>query len=396
VPTHNRRTTLLIAAMAGAAVIVSSAGTALAISGGGYRVHKMGCSAADVANSHEDKKQDPGCHDVNIVISSGGHTYAEIGTNTTEEGDNVHAGNILIAPDGSGNARGGASGKALKIRWDSNYQPIPGGECGLFDLLTYPIDLLTGHACKLDPAAWKLPGKLPSVTPTLTMGHGKGGAPSLTHLKLYFGADDGLDTGEHDEPNGKDGTKTEQNGPSDGGAIVLTWHPMAVSQWLPRVLTGLEHANLAPLARNPLPFLSTGFGACADGICISAQSRRTESLRGGGGGGKSRDVYDYQGKTFDPYTCSGASVPAEKQCHDATHKNEDAFLKAEAKHVYLEPGIQLFEDPDPNGSPLLPTYPLPAIYLGSCGVTIGGGPLKLPASPLTNSAGQLSISPSHC
>jgi hypothetical protein len=111
---------------------------------------------------------------------------------------------------------------------------------------------------------------------------------------------------------------------------------------------------------------------------------------------KSRDAYNYDGKTFDPYNCSGESTKAEKQCHDATHPNEDSYLEGEAKHVYLEPGVQLFEDPDPNGSPLLPTYPLPAVYVGTCGLTLGGGPLKLPASPLTNSSGQLFLSPTHC
>jgi hypothetical protein len=44
------------------------------------------------------------------------------------------------------------------------------------------------------------------------------------------------------------------------------------------------------------------------------------------------------------------------------------------------------------GSPALPIYPLPAIYVGSCGITLGGGAMKLPSTPLTNKAGQIRIS----
>ena len=69
----------------------------------------------------------------------------------------------------------------------------------------------------------------------------------------------------------------------------------------------------------------------------------------------------------------------------------------EAHNVVAEPGVQFFEDPDAQASPALPIYPLPAVYVGTCGIVIGGGQLPaLPASPLTNSAGQLVISPTGC
>lgn len=393
-----RRTSLAIAALAGTAVTLASVGTALAISGGGYAPHKQGCSKRATATNREDRKQEPGCHDFQFKVSDGqGHTYVQFGLNTTPEGDNVHSGDVLIAPDGSGTAKGTASGTALIVPFDTNWQPIPAGQCGTFDLLTYPIDLVTGGGCKLDPSAWTLPVGPPTITPTIKTGQSdKGGLPDLTDLRIYFGADDGLDTGEHDEPDGKHGTRTEQNGPSDGGAIVFNFHPVALLTWLPRIVTAVENGNLAPLAENPLPIFDTGFGACADGICFAAESKRRVGLVGGGGGGQNRDAYNYQGKTFDPYNCSGESPKAERQCHDKNHKNEDAYLKQEAHHVNLEPGVQVFEDPDPNGSPLLPTYPLPGVYVGTCGVTVGGGPIQAPAGPLTNSAGQLSLSPTKC
>ena len=56
------------------------------------------------------------------------------------------------------------------------------------------------------------------------------------------------------------------------------------------------------------------------------------------------------------------------------------------------PGIQVYEDPDPEGSPLGP-YPIPSAYAGTCGVVAGGGPLAAPASPLTNDAGQIDLAP---
>jgi hypothetical protein len=58
--------------------------------------------------------------------------------------------------------------------------------------------------------------------------------------------------------------------------------------------------------------------------------------------------------------------------------------------VYAEPGVQVYEDPDPEGSPIGP-YPLPGAYAGTCGVLVGGGPINAPASPVTSSAGQLDV-----
>jgi hypothetical protein len=395
---RTRRTTVGLATLAGAAVVLATAGTAIAISGGGYSTGKQGCSRTAESNSNEEKKQEPGCHDISFLLGDGrGHTYLQFGTNTTEEGNNVHSGDIAISPDGSATARGTSTGRAIIVHFNTNYQPIPDGQCGLFDLLTYVPDHLTGGGCKLDLSAWRKPTKLPSITPTIQTGSGKsGGGLDLTNIRIYFGADDGLDTGEHDEPDGKHGTKKEQNGPSDGGAVVFDFHPAQVLAWLPTIVSALQHGSLAPLAENPIPLLDAGFGACADGICFATETKRRVSLVGGGGAGKNRDAYNYQGKTFDPYDCSGESPQAERKCHDKTHKNEDAYLKQDAHHVNLEPGVQVFEDPDPNGSPLLPTYPLPGVYVGTCGVTVGGGPLQLPKTPLTNSAGQLVVSPTKC
>jgi hypothetical protein len=65
----------------------------------------------------------------------------------------------------------------------------------------------------------------------------------------------------------------------------------------------------------------------------------------------------------------------------------------------------VYEDPDPQASPLDPAYeagatpqptlyPIPGAYAGTCGVTAGGGPVATapPGTPGTNSAGQVSVS----
>jgi hypothetical protein len=393
----SRRTSVVVTGMAGLAVAIASAGTAFAISGGGYSSDKQGCGKRADSHNREERKQPRGCHDVQLSVSDGhGHTYAQLGTNTNEEGDNVHSGDVMVTPDGSGNAKGKSNGTAVGGRFDTNWQPVPEGQCGVFDLLTYPIALATGSACKLDPTAWKPPTTAPTFDKKTKVGKHVAVAPSATGLSVYFGADDGLDSGEHDEPDGKHGTKKEQNGPSDGGSIVFDWHPTAASAWAPLVLSGVEKGDLNPFATDPVPVANGGFGACADGICFSTQTKRETAFRGGGKGGKRKDVYDYDGRQWDPYNCSGESVKAEKQCHDKHHKDEDAYWRRSARHNDVEPGFQFYEDPDPNGSPAAPVYPLPAVYAGTCGVTVGGGEIKSPDSPMTNHSGQLEVKPTGC
>jgi hypothetical protein len=77
----------------------------------------------------------------------------------------------------------------------------------------------------------------------------------------------------------------------------------------------------------------------------------------------------------------------------------DYYRQREASNVNVQPGVVLFEDPDPQGSAILPTsmFPLPAAYAGSCGVVLGGAPgLHFPKSPLTNQAGQLALTAKGC
>lgn len=194
-------------------------------------------------------------------------------------------------------------------------------------------------------------------------------------VHVYFGADDNLDVGEHD------GSEQVANGPSDGGSIQTNLDVFSVADWLTTALGSSRY-----LLTHPLPIADAGTGACADGICISVTTVQRVAYRSGGKGAKTRDAADYAGHEWDPPSCAGPSDTT-KDCGGHTmawwhHRNQT---------TYVEPGIQIYEDPDPQGSPLGP-YPLPAFYVGTCGLVVGGGEAPaFPASPVTNSAGQVVV-----
>ena len=191
---------------------------------------------------------------------------------------------------------------------------------------------------------------------------------------VYFGADDNLDSGEHDS------ASEIGDGPSDGGAIQANVDPASLPAWI----AALKANDSQYLLTHPIPLIDGGAGGCADGICVSVQSQRRIAYQGGGTG--ERDAADYTGKTWDPESCGGPSAD-EASCGPggilAWHDKEGT--------VYVEPGVQIYEDPNPEGSPIGP-YPLPGAYVGTCGVTAGGGTLPAaPASPVTNGAGQVAV-----
>jgi hypothetical protein len=217
------------------------------------------------------------------------------------------------------------------------------------------------------------------VDPTPTVATGE--IDPATGVFVYFGADDNLANGEHDS------SSAIGDGPSDGGAIVLDLDPSSLDRWL----AALEAGDSQYLLTHPVPVLGAGLGGCADGVCFSAQTERRVAYQGGrvdedGNPEGERDVADYEGKEWDPESCAGPS-DTEEDCGEggiATwHEKEGT--------VYVEPGVQVYEDPNPAGSPIGP-YPVPAVYAGTCGVTLGGGPmLTAPASPVTNTAGQVRV-----
>lgn len=209
-----------------------------------------------------------------------------------------------------------------------------------------------------------------------------GGSPNgfdpTTGARVYMGADDNLDNGEHDS--------SEQigDGPSDGGAIVFNVNPNSVSVWLQALTSG----NTRYVFTHPMPLVDAGFGSCADGVCESVQTQRRTAYQGDARH-KSRDVANYDGKQWDPESCGGPSDTTE-DCGPGGIKH---WSRQEGS-VYVEPGVQVYEDPNPEGSPIGP-YPLPAFYAGTCGVIAGGGPATMPDSPITNGAGQVVV-PTQC
>jgi hypothetical protein len=224
---------------------------------------------------------------------------------------------------------------------------------------------------------------------------------------VYFGADDNLENGEHD------GSPLMADGPSDGGAISVDIDPATAQAWV----AGLAQLDVANLLANPLPVPGAGSGACADGLCFGATAVRRVAYLGGKAGAY-RDAPNYAGVIWDPESCDGENDGVTKgpanSCDDPTTPQIQCALNPLACNtstingsgyenivywhkksgvVYVQPGINVFEDPNPQGSPIA-NYPIPALSLGTCGFIFGGGDLAF-TGPNTNSAGQVVV-PTAC
>jgi hypothetical protein len=350
-----------IVGLGAAGLIVAGAGAAAAVSTGGYSPSQQDCAPNADANSTQTAQ--PGCHNFKINVSDGsGRRYAQFGDDQEAQNQNPHGIDVSVTPNGQ-----------------TPGQPPSGPSVG-------------GHVEF---------GQTPSAQPSVQAGAPDGSAASLlTGGQVYLGADDNLDTGEHDGVDGQYGTQKSVNGPSDGGDLELNWHPAQTTTWLADLMLVAHGGSPAPIAENPVPVADAGGGGCADGTCIGVYTARRSIYQGGGAGGSgsSRDAYNYQGKTWDPYDCNSGDPKSEQACITEGGHTMDWYRQQEAKNVYVEPGVTVYEDPDPQASPAGPTqlYPLPAAYAGTCGVAAGGGAVKAPASPVTNKAGQVVVSPTGC
>jgi hypothetical protein len=401
-----RRIRVGIAALGALALVVVGAGMAAAVSTGGYSPSQQDCAPTADANSTQGAQ--PGCHNFKLnVADSSGRRYAQLGTDQEAQGQNVHAADVAVTPNGQTPGQP-ASGPSVGAHADTNYQPVPANQCGLEDIALYGAEeaaYLAGQGskpCPLDPTKWNAPAQAPTVVPQVHTGTPDGSAVSLlTGGQVYLGADDNLDSGEHDGANGQYGSSQAANGPSDGGDVEVNWHPGETFTWLADLMALAHGGSPAPIAENPVPVADAGGGSCADGICWGAYTAQRSLYQGGGGAnGKSssRDVYNYQGKTWGPYDCNSGDAKSEKACITEGGHTMDWYRQQEARNVYAEPGVTVYEDPDPQASPALPNqlYPLPAAYAGTCGVVAGGGGVKAPASPVTNGAGQVVVAPTRC
>ncbi len=325
-------------------------GNAFAVSDGHYRPDRNHCTNAD-NNSDTPKYVNPNCKNLIMTLSDGtGHEYFGAGGRQTPDGTTVNTVDFWVDP-------------------------------GQGQMATWYVDSSGLHGPTMKPSAGP-------------------GDPS-TGLFIYFGADDNLDNGEHDSSN------LINNGPSDGGGMEYNLDPATATAWL----AALQAHDLATLLSHPTPLFNGGFGSCADGLCMSTDTTRRIAYAGNNAG-THRDVAIYEwthnhGKAkptpvqWDPYNCAGPTDTV-KDCSTPEHPDWTIQnWEDQNGTTYIEPGFQIYEDPDPQGSPGVLSlvgipqkdpYPLPSLYIGTCGAVLGGGPMQFPAGPNVNSAGQLVIS----
>jgi hypothetical protein len=324
--------------------VLMLSGVAAAVSGGGYHHNDMDCTGGAEAYDRTDAEN--GCHSMKINVESGDTRLAEFGIDQTSVDDGqphkfCAAVNTAGTGGGHGNNcgedKGNIKGEGTRVRGDTRKHRIT----------------------QENNIVWPL--QRPGTIATLS-GNG---------LDFYFGADDNLSGGEHDGVDGRKETGTDglQDGPSDGGAIKAFVHP--------------QDATTTPTAANPFPLAGASFGSCADGICENVTTYRMDIYSGGGSG--EREVSDYDGKRWDPFECDGASLEGEQSC-DSGEKGGPKTLKdwqSLEGRTYADPGVSIYEDPDPQGSPLdpiaeivgdgsTPLYPLPGFYVGTCGLIVNG------------------------
>jgi len=126
------------------------------------------------------------------VSGADGRRYAQVGTDQEAQGDNPHAADVLVTPNGQKPGRPGSGPSVGLPTLDTNWKGSK-------------------------------PSGAPVVQPQVHAGTPDGSAAALlTGSQLYLGADDNLDVGEHDGANGQYGTSKAVNGPSDGGNISVT------------------------------------------------------------------------------------------------------------------------------------------------------------------------------
>ena len=89
------------------------------------------------------------------------------------------------------------------------------------------------------------------------------------------------------------------------------------------------------------------------------------------------------GRTLNPLACNTQTI------NGSGYENIVYWYKKIGK-VYLEPGLNIYEDPDPQASPI-GFYPLPALSLGTCGFVFGGAAPLTFTGPSTNAAGQIVV-----
>ncbi|HVB90766.1 MAG TPA: hypothetical protein VND70_01575 [Acidimicrobiales bacterium] len=299
--------------------------------------------------------------------------------------------------------------------------------------------------------AWTLPSGAPTATPWVSQGpldtncasvqastQSLSGPCALNLLlggAIYGVGDDNVNTGEHDGMDGQYSSGNTFDGSPDGGGTYLTWQPQSGAQSLAQWPAIIEQAAqnqsvtpLAPIFENPFPLVNFGFGAGFDGPYVGVYTNQETLYQGGGGTNTSsnnqRDIYNYQEpngqpKDWQPAQCANGSAAGEQACLTQPGSNGQTptctqgggpndptcganyYNQQEASNVTSQPGVMVYNNPDPQSSGSNGT---PGAYVGTCGAVVPTGTLGLPAAPSqlgpvasTNSAGQtVAADPTGC
>lgn len=433
---NHRRVVVLLLASVGL-LVAGAGGAAFAVSGGGYSPYQQGCQPGDSDYATPDGQTYAGCHTAALNVESGGTTngdandgntkYAQFGmdqeptdpkaanTNTPyaiglpgtstsphsfcasantagtnsapapENADPVPPGQAADAPNGcGGNAAG--SGFTANLDYYQYYCPIAA-------MLDNPCEATSWGTNTITPYT----GQTFAYQPIVDNG-----------LLVYYGMDDNSDNGEHDGL-GPYSIKQEpwnsgaENGSSDGGAIMLLLTPMK--------------AGNTPTQTNPEGLVNVGMGFCADGICGAGTTEQQTVYHGcdanshvhcDKGTPQNANVYNYApggNPANDPsvnsesQNCNSGdpSTTSQQACGPG---GMNAYRSATPANENVEPGVQIYTDPDPQRSPAAPSpfWPTPALYVGTCGVYAGspattGKAFGSSPTPATNQAGQVAIDP---
>jgi len=383
---------IVVGASVAGVLVVFVSGLAGAVSGGGYSPDQQDCHYDSSAWNTPPDTTEPGCHNLAVNVESGGTTdgnadsgntrYVELGAdqlpnddhnpgfgtllNLGDPGtpDGNHSGCLAANTDGTGGGTGTGCGDNPDGAGFSAHYDINQVYCPVANVLVpvLPPDPTDGFAPYPYDSACADPGAS-SITPDT------GTASALDRILhegvlVYFGQDDNTDNGEHDGASGTNGTDGVINGPSDGGSTMLAVTP--------------QGATTTPSGTHPEGLVNGAMGFCADGICFDATTQEQTVYEGCGASNPSNNADAVQctqgtpssGRVFEngapsstqePDSCSSGGATSE-QCGGS---GLNQYRAGTPSHMNAEPGVQLYQDPDPQRSPI---FWVPGAYVGTCGV----------------------------
>jgi hypothetical protein len=157
--------------------------------------------------------------------------------------------------------------------------------------------------------------------------------------------------------------------------------------------TSSPTGNVNPTdTHNPVRAADTAAGACADGLCFGYDTMRRTMYKGGCTSCSPQAVYDDETTTdWRSPNCNSGDTNSQDHCGSGWRTGSDKGSIRSAYDqrgsYYSDPGVFIYEDPDPQSSPVLPMYPICELYAGTQGVKVcthkvGPATLtSLPAAP---------------